>query len=493
MSKPSARKVDSNGFMTVRACPLSREGIYEYSAGQIGLDGDPNRIVKVYRPLDAVNDPEAINSFKSVPLINEHEMLNGIGGAHPEYTSPEDKGIDGVLTDNVYFDQNDGWMKGDIKVFTRSMFDALSKGKDDLSLGFGCLFYLEPGEWNGQPYEVVQRRIRGNHLAVVDDGRVEGARIMDAMCFDSLNFTIIPGEKDMQKGIKSRRIIKGSAADSALEKLRAIVPALQAIIAEGQQELGGDAPTATEEPTDVSVAPVTTDEPTVETPMEPAAEPTAEVPVEPTAEPTEEPTAEKPEDVQVLVQQVEALLAQLKDMLAPAPEATTETAETTEATDCDVTGAMVATDEIEPTQTMAATDEVEPTQTMTATDEVEPTQAMDNDLPTGSLTKEATGQDSALAKFYVDQQKKEALYKRVSRVIGAFECAAMDSKAVAVYAAKKLGIQCAQDQAYNVVDVWLNGLAKGQKTASEKALKERAAMDARSTAPELDAWLNGAK
>lgn len=507
MPQSTARQIDNNGFMTVRGCPLSREGIYEYSAKQIGLDGDPNRIVKVYRPDDAVRDPEAINSFKSVPLINEHEMLNGIGGTHPEYTAPEEKGIDGVLTDNVYYDESDGWMKGDIKVFTRSMFDALNRNKDDLSLGFGCLFYLEPGVWNGQEYEVVQRRMRGNHLAVVDDGRIEGARVLDAMCFDSLNFHLNPNEDyDMAKGIPTRRVIKGSAADSALEKLKVLVPALQAIIAEGQAETGGNAQVDTDVPAadPAAASPVATadepngDEPPAEpaaaAPAEaPAAAPEAAAPASPDGEPAADP-AQKPEDVQVVVQQVEALLAQLKDMLAPAadpavadPAACADTVEPEqEMVADDVTGAMAATDTVDPA--MKPVGDQEP---------AEPTRAMDENssagLPTGSLTTEASAQDAALGRFYADQEKKSKLYNRVSHVIGAFECAAMDSKAVAVYAAKKLGIACTQDQAYSSVDVYLNGLAKGQKSASEKAAIERSAMDARSAAPELDAWLNEAK
>lgn len=499
MAQPSARETDINGFMLVRGCPLSREGIYEYSAKQISPDFDPenpDRIVKVYRPLEEIRNPDAIASFRSVPLIDEHEMLNGIGGKHPEYTSPEDKGVDGVLTDNVYFDDKDGWLKGDLKIFSRRLQNTVID-KDDLSLGFGCLFYVESGEWNGQQYEVVQRRIRGNHLAVVDDGRIEGARILDAMCFDSLNLDLLvkPMETTtMKHGVQTRKIIKGSAADSALEKLKALVSALQEIIAEGQAEVscGAAQPEATADSNPEAAAASAPETPVQDTPEEnaeaasaPAAEPAADPAAEPEAGAA--PQEQKPEDVTVLIQQVEALLAQLKDMMAPSAEA------------------APATDEVDPAAA-AAQDEGDCTQgAMVATDEVGPTVSMNEEtvdsaeenssagLPTVSLTHEASGQDAALKGFYADQVKKDKLYKRLSNVVGVFDCAAMDSKEVAAYGAKKLGIKCAKGQELVAIETFLDGLAKGQKIIADRAVKEAAAMDSRSSCPEIDNWLKETK
>lgn len=465
---------------------MSREGIYEYSAGQIGLDGDPNRIVQVYRPDSAVRDPDTIRSFMNVPLIDDHTMMNGVGGKHPEYAAPEEVGIDGVLTGDVWYDENDGWMKGDVKVFTRDMQQKIQERKDDLSLGFGCLFQLTPGEWNGRPYEVVQFKLRGNHLALVEEGRIEGARILDAMCFDSLNFDLPNKESAMPK------IIKGTGKDSALEQLKALVPALQAIIEGAKKgELGAQPSSGDELPAEpapaaaepVSAAPAMPDE--NEPPAEPAAEPAAPA-AEPAADPSapvEEPGSaapaeagtglEKPEDIQVLIQQAEALLAQIKDLFAPAPEAP-------------------AGDNMEPTPGVAA-DEGE----LEAANPT-PGSATDNMGVEPSVTPcgdelEGQAEDAALRRFYADNVKKQALYEPLSRVIGAFECAAMDSKSVAAYGVKKLGLRCAKGQEVSTLETYLSGLAKGQKAASEKAVKEAAAMDSRKACSELDAYLKDVK
>ncbi|WLW40815.1 hypothetical protein GNAINCEL_00033 [Serratia phage KKP 3709] len=178
MMPNTARELDDNGYLVVRGCPLSSFGIFDYSARQVGLPGDPNRIVKVYRPESAVSEPEAIDSFKNVPFINEHEMLHGTD--ETEGAAPEEKGVDGILTSNVYYDKP--WMRGDIKVFSRSVKGELQKGKSDLSLGYGCQFEHKPGIWNGQPYEVIQTRLRGNHIALVGEGRVPGARGAGRSC-----------------------------------------------------------------------------------------------------------------------------------------------------------------------------------------------------------------------------------------------------------------------------------------------------------------------
>ncbi len=213
------REQDDNGFLLVKGCPISSFGLFDYSAGQLGLPGDPNRIVKVYRPESAVSDPAAIESFKNVPLINDHEMLSGFLGDKGT-TAPEEYGIDGILTSNVYYEAP--WMRGDLKVFTRKLQEALQSGKKDLSLGYTCDFEIKPGVWNGQPYEAIQTNMRGNHIALVDEGRVPGARVLDGLCFDSLSFNFKPSNKDDQ----SMKIKDKKAFDDALASLKALLPAL---------------------------------------------------------------------------------------------------------------------------------------------------------------------------------------------------------------------------------------------------------------------------
>src|SRR6185369_15200906 len=54
-------------------------------------------------------------------------------------------------------------------------------GKRELSNGYQCDLVIEDGEVDGVAYQAVQRKIRGNHVAVVDKGRAGATcRIGDA-------------------------------------------------------------------------------------------------------------------------------------------------------------------------------------------------------------------------------------------------------------------------------------------------------------------------
>ena len=174
----SKRKIDENGYMTIEGCPISSYGVFQYSAGQLGLPGDPTRIVNVYRPESAVSDPEYIESLKNLPLIDEHEMLSGFDD-DDDSVAPEDKGVEGIITSNAYYEAP--WARGDIRIYSRNMQNQLERGKEDLSLGYSCRYTEQPGIWNGTPYEVVQDKMRGNHIALVKEGRVPGARVLDGL------------------------------------------------------------------------------------------------------------------------------------------------------------------------------------------------------------------------------------------------------------------------------------------------------------------------
>jgi hypothetical protein len=248
----TAREIDSNGYMTIKGCPVSSYGIFDYSAAQVGASGDPNRIVKVYRPKSALTDPEALASFQNLPFINNHEYLSG--DKDSGLTAPEDYGIDGIMTGNVWF--SDPWMMADLKVFSRQMQEDIETGKTPVSLGYACKFLEQSGTFEGQPYEFVQTNMRGNHIALVDEARVEGARVLDGLVFDHLDFNIIPQRGNSmaiqgnKKGKGPRRAMDSKsrkAMDNAVEQLKQLLPALQEFLSEeatepahqGGAEMGG--------------------------------------------------------------------------------------------------------------------------------------------------------------------------------------------------------------------------------------------------------------
>lgn len=174
MDRESARLVDMNGWLTVNGNPISKEGVYDYEGHQIpGYEGNPNDIVKVYRPMEELMKPETIESFKLLPFINDHTWLGKEGenaGSLP---------FTGITGENVYADAP--YLKSNLKVFSEELKAAIIEGKVELSPAYIYDVYFQPGVWNGQPYQYVQRNLRGNHLALVETGRTgSDVAVMDS-------------------------------------------------------------------------------------------------------------------------------------------------------------------------------------------------------------------------------------------------------------------------------------------------------------------------
>lgn len=162
----SARNYDLNGWPEIKDNPISKVGVFPYLGRDISPDLEPDVIYNVYRPEEELSSPETIESFKLLPWTDEHAML---GSQESGLLPAEKKGIHGVIGEDVFFE--DGYLKGNIKIFSDKLADLIKKGKKELSIGYRCLYDLVSGVYNGIKYDAIQREIRGNHLALVDEGR----------------------------------------------------------------------------------------------------------------------------------------------------------------------------------------------------------------------------------------------------------------------------------------------------------------------------------
>ncbi len=176
---------DGNGFIEIRDNKLSKPGVFGYLGSEIGAP-DPGKVYQVFRPPEELRDPACAESFKLQPWVIDHQMLGKNYG-----TSAEDKGIHGVIGQDVYFDESDGWLKGNIKIFSDTLENVIAEGKDELSLGFGCTYeFGHSGSYDGQDYEVLQKDIRGNHLASVGASRMNVAVMDHGSGMDHMTVTI---------------------------------------------------------------------------------------------------------------------------------------------------------------------------------------------------------------------------------------------------------------------------------------------------------------
>lgn len=162
----SAQSVDINGYVEIKGNPISKTGVYPYLGREIGAS-EPDRIYKVYRPEEELSSQDTIDSFKLMPLVDEHAML---GDEAAGFTPAERKGVQGVIGEDVYFDAP--YLRGNIKVYSESAKGLVKSGtKRELSPGYRFKLDMTPGTFNGEAYDAIQREIRANHLALVTEGR----------------------------------------------------------------------------------------------------------------------------------------------------------------------------------------------------------------------------------------------------------------------------------------------------------------------------------
>lgn len=157
----SSRIITPEGYLIAEVV-LCRTGIQEYHSSELqGAQGEP-RIIRVYRPEGEVFAPEAIASFRLKPFCNGHGAMIDTGNIK-QYQA-------GTISDNL-------WRAGDslvgrVIITDQLTINAIRGGKTQVSCGYDADYDWTPGLTpDGVGYEAVQRNIRGNHLALVDEGR----------------------------------------------------------------------------------------------------------------------------------------------------------------------------------------------------------------------------------------------------------------------------------------------------------------------------------
>jgi hypothetical protein len=157
----------ASGFVVSKAS-LARTGIQIYYAGDPGLGGafsdrKPGTPVRIYRPEDEVFAPEAMESYAGLPITIEHR-----GG----FVTPDNAAdlIVGWVGDAV--DRSGDLVVSRVRITHRAGIAALDAGKRELSVGYDCEIDDTPGTTpNGEAYDGLQRKIRANHVALVERGR----------------------------------------------------------------------------------------------------------------------------------------------------------------------------------------------------------------------------------------------------------------------------------------------------------------------------------
>jgi len=221
----TAREEDFNGYVTIARNPITRAGVFQYAGHSLPDAEDPSKIYNVYRPLEEVSSPEALKSMALLPIINEHEML---GEGYQR--GPEDRGVHGTTGEEILIEGLD--VLAPIRIFSRALKKLIESGKKGLSLGYRCRFEKIAGEFNGMRYDYIQRDIRGNHLALVNEGRSGTAVLDHHWAFDHFDLALANEEADMAvKETENKQTDAQDAAEMTPAEMAAAIRGLTASVA----------------------------------------------------------------------------------------------------------------------------------------------------------------------------------------------------------------------------------------------------------------------
>lgn len=180
LDRTSARFYTEDGHLKVAVSHISKANICGYrgkeipGAEQLGLD--PDRVYQLFRHPDEL--ARAVGSFNSLPLLSKHQPVTAMD--HPNDLVVGSTGTDAVFR-NPYLDNS-------LVIWNAEAIAAVESGEQrQISCGYRYDVVMQPGVWQGAPYDGVMTNIRGNHVALVANGRA-GA---DVVVMDSKESTLM--------------------------------------------------------------------------------------------------------------------------------------------------------------------------------------------------------------------------------------------------------------------------------------------------------------
>ena len=174
-SLTTTRHKDGNGHLIVDRTCITKAAINPYRGQEIpnwqALGLDPNKVYMLLRCPTELQ--RALPTFQGLQLLERHTPVSS---EEPEKDSTV--GSIGTVVemdgDNVY---------SSLRVYDQNAIDLIESEKlNQLSAGYAYTADMTSGEWNGEHYDGVMRNIHGNHVALVERGRIgKDAIIADEM------------------------------------------------------------------------------------------------------------------------------------------------------------------------------------------------------------------------------------------------------------------------------------------------------------------------
>lgn len=161
----SNRTVDADGRLHVALTNLSKAAVNEYWGREIpngqALGLDPLKRYRLYR--DPVELEKGAATFNNLPLLVTHVGVNA--------ENPRPEMVCGSIGSDVHFDAP--FLKGSLCVWTA---DAIARVESEATRELSCAYRYDADMVSGvtstgESFDGVMRNIRGNHVALVEEGR----------------------------------------------------------------------------------------------------------------------------------------------------------------------------------------------------------------------------------------------------------------------------------------------------------------------------------
>lgn len=174
----SARRIDADGRLHVERSHISKAAVNPYYGSEIPgyqeLGLEPNKVYRLLR--DPIELEKAAPTFARLPILSKHIPVT--------VDSPQPDLVVGAIGSDVVF--NSPYLDADTCFWDSEAIAGIETDKvRELSCAYRYTPIMEPGEYEGQPYDGRMTNILGNHLALVEQGRAGP----DVIVADSNPFT----------------------------------------------------------------------------------------------------------------------------------------------------------------------------------------------------------------------------------------------------------------------------------------------------------------
>lgn len=223
------------GFLICRNVPIARTGAQEYLGSEIGVN--TSDVVTVNRPEEEVFSPATLASFEGKPVTDDHppDLLDAeTAGQFAKGHAQNVRRGTGEWSDYII---------ADLHIQDADLIREIQNGKREVSCGYTCE-YIPNGDGT-----FTQKNIRGNHIAVVENGRAgHKAAIMDSI----QKVAASPERKKMSKKAGFLTLFGQAAQGKTVEELHKMAMDTEAMLEATDAPNEGDPEVKPEDPDDYS-------------------------------------------------------------------------------------------------------------------------------------------------------------------------------------------------------------------------------------------------